>query len=95
MTEEQQAPITRDEIQAKYGSTAATAPRNPYVAAIRIIWVLAAIAGVILSIIAAGKSALSIDALTLNIYAGSCFSLAVMGALIHLAVNAVRWKPSA
>lgn len=79
------APSTRDEINARYAQT--PPPKNRALAAIRTIWVISAVLGTLLTIIGIATSGP-----TPILLGGAFLNLSILGGLIHLAVNAVRWR---
>lgn len=89
--------ITRDEIEAKYGS--AGPAKNPFVTALGVLAIIALAVGVLLFALAsslAGGSYESADAaITILAITPGVFTFGGLSLLLWLTVSALRWAPVA
>ncbi|WP_147441603.1 hypothetical protein [Mycetocola lacteus] len=90
MTDEPTTPrLTRDEIEAKYGSAPKTSRTNPYLVVLLMAWLLAGIVGVTLAVQGSGGGLESVGSLAA---ASGWLAFAALSFVGWLVASALRWK---
>lgn len=90
MTDEPTTPrLSRDEIEAKYGSAPKTSGANPYLVVLLLAWILSGIIGLVLAVQGSGSGLESVGSLAV---ATGWLAFAALSFIGWLVASALRWK---